>query len=457
MKELNFRIRVITPLFMSGADQEAVELRPPSIRGALRFWFRAMMGGVVEGDWRKVRQLETSVFGSTEQGSSWQVRLGENTLKMLHVHDAVGSLDEGVLYLGFTFFKRGRRSRGKQPEPDTLERACFWPSEREENFGLQIAFRSNNLLLQHVVVGTFWLLIHCGGLGARVHRGFGALDIFERGGEDLADLKWGWPQERPKNFFHKQLEQIAVIYAEFAKSRGVTADPKAIFTPATAVPSFSCFARWQGLILRPANNKGWQNWMEALGVLGRELRDFRRDPQIQSQFGATGDYRVVARFLDGKLSSSSVVDLCYDGFGLPIQYRSATRTAEAQKLAVEEARQKGLSEEEARKRARRFQVRAILQAERQVEGRWERLDRRASPLIMRPIRFQDGSYGSLLLFFDAEFLPPGTREVLRPVSEGWPSFRPMPAPMAVQAADLQVVRDFLNVLKQNQNYRVEEL
>jgi len=43
MERLSFKIHVATPLFLSGANQQKVELRPPSIRGALRFWFRAMM------------------------------------------------------------------------------------------------------------------------------------------------------------------------------------------------------------------------------------------------------------------------------------------------------------------------------------------------------------------------------------------------------------------------------
>jgi len=458
MKELNFRVRVITPLFMSGADQKTVEMRPPSIRGALRFWFRAMMGGLLKGDWQKVRQLEASIFGSPEQGSSWQVKVGENTLQTLRAHDAVGPLDEGILYLGFNLFRRGRRPRGKPPEPDTLERGCFWPSEKEENFSLQVAFCSNNLIVQQVVLGTLWLLIHCGGLGARVRRGFGALDILEHRGNDLVDLAWGWPQQGSKDFFHTQLNRIAGVYAQFAKLCGITADPKDIFNRTAMVPSFSCFVRWQGLIFRPAMDKGWQKWTEALGVLGRELRNFRRDPTSQSQFGATGDYKVVAPFLDGELSSNSVADLRYDGFGLPIQYRSATRTGNVQEQARREALREGLSEQQANERARRLQVRAILQAERQVGDRWERIDRRASPLIMRPIRFQDGSYGNLLLFFNAEFLPPKTRELLKPISEGWPSsYRRMPDPVPVQTADLQVVSDFLNSLKQNQNYEVEEL
>lgn len=49
-KKGDFEMEVLTPLFIAGSDPKGVELRRegirlPSIRGALRFWFRAMMGG----------------------------------------------------------------------------------------------------------------------------------------------------------------------------------------------------------------------------------------------------------------------------------------------------------------------------------------------------------------------------------------------------------------------------
>ncbi len=34
--------RVVTPMFIGDADQKATSLRPPSIKGALRFWWRAL-------------------------------------------------------------------------------------------------------------------------------------------------------------------------------------------------------------------------------------------------------------------------------------------------------------------------------------------------------------------------------------------------------------------------------
>jgi len=42
MQKLTATYRIITPMFISGADQNEAELRVPSIKGALRFWWRAL-------------------------------------------------------------------------------------------------------------------------------------------------------------------------------------------------------------------------------------------------------------------------------------------------------------------------------------------------------------------------------------------------------------------------------
>lgn len=63
MKTITFTCETITPMFLGGANPNEVELRPPSIKGALRFWWRAM-----HGDWDldKLKTEEAKLFGGTE-------------------------------------------------------------------------------------------------------------------------------------------------------------------------------------------------------------------------------------------------------------------------------------------------------------------------------------------------------------------------------------------------------
>jgi CRISPR-associated protein Cmr1 len=42
MIQIHFNCEIITPMFLAGADTGQPELRPPSIKGAMRFWWRAV-------------------------------------------------------------------------------------------------------------------------------------------------------------------------------------------------------------------------------------------------------------------------------------------------------------------------------------------------------------------------------------------------------------------------------
>lgn len=64
---LTARYRVVTPMFLSGADQNSPELRLPSFKGALRFWWRAL---VRDRNIKRLRDKEDHFFGSTRTGVS---------------------------------------------------------------------------------------------------------------------------------------------------------------------------------------------------------------------------------------------------------------------------------------------------------------------------------------------------------------------------------------------------
>ncbi len=46
MEKLEATFRIVTPMFIGGADQTPSDgIRPPSVKGALRFWWRALNWG----------------------------------------------------------------------------------------------------------------------------------------------------------------------------------------------------------------------------------------------------------------------------------------------------------------------------------------------------------------------------------------------------------------------------
>lgn len=70
-------LEIVTPLLLGGADAKGEpELRPPAFRGALRYWLRAMLGGVVgDQNLMALRNLEAAVMGDTTTGSPIGLRL----------------------------------------------------------------------------------------------------------------------------------------------------------------------------------------------------------------------------------------------------------------------------------------------------------------------------------------------------------------------------------------------
>ena len=76
MRELRVRLETVTPMLVRGADNRTPELRPPSFRGAMRYWLRAALGGVIgDSNLEGLHKLESAVFGSPDVGSPISIRL----------------------------------------------------------------------------------------------------------------------------------------------------------------------------------------------------------------------------------------------------------------------------------------------------------------------------------------------------------------------------------------------
>jgi len=58
---MTFQLKLITPLFCRGSYEDRAEIRPPSIRGQLHWWFRALGGSYRE---------EKEIFGGVHSGAT---------------------------------------------------------------------------------------------------------------------------------------------------------------------------------------------------------------------------------------------------------------------------------------------------------------------------------------------------------------------------------------------------
>ncbi len=147
MQTITFTCEVITPMFLAGADGTTPELRPASIKGALRFWWRAMNGHLSTDDMRK---LEGEIFGSTQQRSSVIIRIEQDLEK---------TSKESLL-----------PHRGDSSTP------CFPKSDESFIVKFSLTKIENDFTLESIKA-LFILTSILGGLGKRSRRGFGSFRI----------------------------------------------------------------------------------------------------------------------------------------------------------------------------------------------------------------------------------------------------------------------------------------
>jgi len=185
---------VVTPLFLGGADPAStVELRPPSIKGALRFWWRALAWSRHNGDLDAIRKEEQEIFGAAGDDrdrlgqASFSLRarwLSEPSRLAETGPRSLTSGKPGASYLSYGIINRGQ---GNSP------RSCYQPSEYLE-LTFQALRRTENKSGFHPslldAIKLFGLL---GGLGGRSRRGWGSVALIKLGGEGSA-LQWQAPQ-----------------------------------------------------------------------------------------------------------------------------------------------------------------------------------------------------------------------------------------------------------------------
>lgn len=170
LPSVTFECEVITPMFLGGADQQP-ELRPASIRGALRYWLRAALGGVIgDNDLATLRRLEAEVFGETERGSLVIVRLHGALQPMINFdldRDNQGKqLRSGHNYLYYST----RLGQNRRVPFDVA-----WPS-----LVLTLATKHGVEKAQDVLqkaAAAVWLLMHLGGMGTRARRCAGSVQV----------------------------------------------------------------------------------------------------------------------------------------------------------------------------------------------------------------------------------------------------------------------------------------
>jgi len=153
MHEIKFECEVITPMFLAGADGKTPELRAPSIKGVMRFWWRAMNGHLSIEDLRK---KEAKIFGGSRENegrSKVNIRVKYKNKKNIEI-------------INFRVLPHSYNKKFK--------RFAIKPLFK---FEILFQLQETKYIFEEQLKNLFILISILGGLGKRARRGFGSFTI----------------------------------------------------------------------------------------------------------------------------------------------------------------------------------------------------------------------------------------------------------------------------------------
>lgn len=257
MQSCYLRAESLTPLVIAGADPKSPDvlaegLRPPSLRGAMRWWFRAMMGSIVgaHDNYKTLRDLEGKIFGATDQGSSVRLRTYP-----------VEDVKPDIAYLCMNDDRDLSKSGGKNYR--RISKSSIHPNAK---FRIQLDSRSDEVF--RMALSSLWLTAMLGGLGNRARRGFGSLALSPE--EDTTEaiqrlnLDFSYPNKSLADiaqWLEKGLNQVHGHFKNYVSA--VDSPPPAKFS----VPSKAQAKLW---LIKP-QNEFWSTWSEAMNALREDI------------------------------------------------------------------------------------------------------------------------------------------------------------------------------------------
>jgi len=223
------RYKLLTPLFgggvVSGKADPITIIRGSSIRGQLRFWWRACRGGKFDGDLKEMKKYEDTLWGAAgaeKQGlpSQVQIKMGNAKKgKEIQPFERRGRPADDWSILSYAAFPL-QESQGSVMDGVTFELTISYPKTN-----------TNGMNIGEEVAAALWAWETFGGIGARTRRGFGALHCLDgpvlptdtnrvkqslKAGLLQHVVEGAWPQDVP--YLNRDGKDLKVI--------GVFSDPQ---------------------------------------------------------------------------------------------------------------------------------------------------------------------------------------------------------------------------------------
>ncbi len=248
MKKISLKCRVVTPLFMGGAEMKP-EIRTQSIKGTIRFWWRALKAyhNIID-----LRNEEFNIFGG---------RVGQQAVaSKVKLDIMVMSRDVGDnLRTDFKLnwgFDRGSKSLTGQHFGigyllfSVLNKPYFKPGVE---FNIRILSRDENALKN--TLAALWCNFYLGGMGSRSRRGAGSV-IVEEIENNITDLDFTLPKDSIVNWYKSNLKKC--------------------FNIVNGSINGNCY--YSNLVKAKLiiSHREFSDWSEALNDIGKTYHDFRK-------------------------------------------------------------------------------------------------------------------------------------------------------------------------------------
>ncbi len=255
LQKITATFEVVTPLFLGGADPAStVELRPPSIKGALRFWWRALAWGRCGGDLKDIHVQEARLFGAAGAESTEEARgsTGQASF-LLRVHSIDGAkripvgqvleqrgrpVGPGMRYFGYGLMGAFGEKQGK------LERPCLSARLR---FSVDLVSQQP---LDPEIINALKAMGLLGGIGSRARRGYGSLSLTSLGGDAIG----AWPPPATGDDYVRELR--AIIGADALKAEE---------------PPYTAFSRFSRIVVTSEDDDP----LVLLDDIGRQMQRYR--------------------------------------------------------------------------------------------------------------------------------------------------------------------------------------
>ncbi len=171
LDEKTFNIEVVTPMFVSGAETSKAELREPTLKGLLRFWWRATheFEGV-----ESMKKKEGDLFGNTEKKSKVFIHITPlNVEKDNHELRGESFSIPGHSYQGYIL---------KYLTVGCDNRPYITPGSTYE---IKIRFP---LLYENEIKQALFAFSMFGGIGSKSRNGFGSFKINNEKQPNITDI-----------------------------------------------------------------------------------------------------------------------------------------------------------------------------------------------------------------------------------------------------------------------------